>query len=210
MKTARSYGGVIARLPFVRMIAVTGSLAVDNAEAGDDVDYLIVTAPGRLWLTRTLVMAVVRFAALRGVTLCPNYLISESALALPQRDVYTARELAQMAPVTGFDTYDRMLAANEWYTAFLPNVAPPAHGVESNDGRARSSGRAERVLGARVFDKVEGWLMRRKARELRVQAGENPETRFDESMCKGHMDAYQSRTATAVARRLRELGVEDA
>jgi hypothetical protein len=194
----------------VRMIAVTGSLAVDNAEAGDDVDYLIVTAPGRLWLTRTLVMAVVRFAALRGVTLCPNYIISETALGLPERDVYTARELVQMAPVAGLDTYDRMLAANDWYAAFLPNAAPRARSGPSNDGRTRPSGLAERLLKGRLVDRVEAWLMRRKARELRVQAGANPETRFDESMCKGHMDGYQSRTAAAVARRLRELTVEDA
>src|SRR5512144_1659317 len=68
---ARRWGYLIGCLPFVRMVAVTGALAVDNAPAGDDIDYLIVTAPGRAWLARGLAVLVVRLARLFGVGLCP-------------------------------------------------------------------------------------------------------------------------------------------
>ena len=53
------YGLTIARLPFVRMVAVPGALTMDNVEPGDDVDYLIVTAPDRLWLCRAVVIELV-------------------------------------------------------------------------------------------------------------------------------------------------------
>jgi hypothetical protein len=79
-----------------------------------------------LWLTRALVIAIVRWAARRGVILCPNYFVTESALALPEHTLYTARELAQMTPLTGTDIYQQMRQLNDWSYHFLPNaVGPP-------------------------------------------------------------------------------------
>ncbi|RPI99896.1 MAG: hypothetical protein EHM39_05740, partial [Chloroflexi bacterium] len=99
------YGRAIARLPFVRMIAVTGSLAMNNVEDYPDIDYFIITAPGRLWMARAMVLAVARVAALRGIRLCPNYLVTEDALVFPDRTLYAAHELTQMIPLFGLDMY---------------------------------------------------------------------------------------------------------
>jgi hypothetical protein len=203
MGQARAYGAWISRLPFVRMVAVTGSLAVDNADADDDIDYLIVTAPGRVWLARAMIMLVVRLARLRGLTLCPNYLLSGSALALPDRDPYTARELLQMRPVAGHDVYARMLAANAWRRALLPNwqvESPPVPERRSPFTRA-----GERLLSGRLGDVLERRLLRRKGAELRREAGGNSEAVFDETVCKGHFDAHRARLEAELASRLAKL-----
>ena len=75
---ALTYGRWISRLPFVRMVAVTGTLSVDNVEQQADLDYLVVTAPGRLWLCRGMAMLLVRIAGLRGDVVCPNSFISDA------------------------------------------------------------------------------------------------------------------------------------
>jgi hypothetical protein len=205
MRRAFFYGRLIARLPFVRMVTVTGSLAVDNAEDGDDIDYLIATASGRVWLARALTMGVVRLASLRGLTLCPNYLLAETALELPERDAYTARELLQMRPVAGYAVYSRMLAANAWCAELLPNWQPDASPPDKRPGLLKRLGEA--VLGGRLGDALERWFLRRKGRELNALAGANGEVVFNEDVCKGHFDAHRARLESELALRLSRLGV---
>src|SRR5579859_1112129 len=125
---ASRYGRLLSRIPFVRMVAVTGTLAVDNVEAGDDIDVLIVTAVERLWLCRLLVIALVRLVATSGDVLCPNYFLSERALTLSEHTIYTAHELAQMVPLYGQRTYDRMRQLNNWTATLLPNATAAPHG----------------------------------------------------------------------------------
>jgi hypothetical protein len=203
-RRARFYGALIARLPFVRMVAITGSLAVDNADEGADFDYLMVVAPGRVWLTRAMTMLIVRAAALRGVTVCPNYLLAESALALPERDFYTARELLQMRPVAGLDVYRKMLAVNGWWRDYLPNAEPDAIPAPGPSRSSLARRVAEALLRARPLDYVERWLLVRKGAELRHQAG-GAEAVFDSERCKGHFEGWREQTARAVEERLARL-----
>jgi hypothetical protein len=201
-RTAEHYGRLVSLLPFVRIVALTGSLAVDNARAGDDLDFLIVTAKGRVWLTRAMTMLVVRYAGLRGVTVCPNYLLSESALELSERDLYTARELRQMLPLFGHDVYDHMLAANAWWHDVLPNAEPPA---EARRSSTHSFARkvCEWLLRLRPFDRLEAWLLSHKGGELARNAG--PEAVFDETMCKGHFEGWRERTHRLVEERVQKI-----
>src|SRR5438309_564679 len=53
LPTARTYAAILAHLPFVRMIALTGALAVHNPNSDhDDLDYMLITKPGRVWTAR--------------------------------------------------------------------------------------------------------------------------------------------------------------
>jgi hypothetical protein len=205
MRSAVRYGSLIAKLPFVRMMAVTGSVAVDNADAGDDIDYLIVTTKGRLWLARSLAILVVRLAKLRGLTLCPNYVLSESALALEERDAYTARELLQMWLVAGREVYAQMLAENAWCRDLLPNWGVA---VEAKpEGRSLLARAGEWLLGGRLGDALDAWLLRRKGGALRARPEANAETVFTQDVCKGHFEAHGARLEQALARRLERLEV---
>ena len=103
-----------------------------------------------------MVVVVVRLARPFGVELCPNYVLSDAALALPATDrTYgTAREIAQMVPVSGHATYREFLEHNAWYRAFQPNHAPPRQeGPE--DGRSGPRRFAEAVGRSRPIDRLE-------------------------------------------------------
>jgi hypothetical protein len=204
-RRAVGYGRAIGDLPFVRMVAVTGALAMDNV-ADDDIDYLIVTEPGRLWLCRALVIGVVRLAAARGVTLCPNYFLSERALALPERNLFTAHEVTQMVPLSGFATYRQLRELNDWTFAYLPNAEGPPRGLPPRAPRGtRARGVLEASLRSRLGGRLERWEMSRKVRKFTVQGNGHLEAAFSPDWCKGHFGDHGNHTLARYAERLRGL-----
>jgi hypothetical protein len=204
---AARYGQWISRLPFVRMVAVTGSLAVDNVPKTGDIDYLVVTAPNRLWLARLLIIGLVRVAKTRGVTLCPNYLISENALHFDQQNLYTAREIVQMIPLSHLDTYQQLREVNRWADDYFPNAeTAPANAIaEDRQSFSRRGWQLlEWVLSTPVGAWIDDWEMRRKMRKL--QAGDNlAEAQFSKDWCKGHFEGHQQRILNAYRTRLDTL-----
>lgn len=190
---ALHYGRLIASLPFVRMVAVTGELAVNNVQPGSDIDYFIVTEPGRLWMTRLLTIGVVRYAAPRGDVVCPNYLVSEQALVLDDRNLYTAHEIAQMVPVTGFATYRRLRELNGWVEEFLPNAGGPPTVAGSCPHGKPARRAAEAALRTRTGAWLERWEMERKVRKLTGEHGFQAEASFTSDWCKGHVGGHEGR-----------------
>ena len=203
-KDAIFYGRLLASLPYVRMVALTGSLAMDNMDARADLDYLIVTRPGRLWTCRALSLLVVRLARLMNVNLCPNYFVSENALALEDISLYTAHELAQMVPLCGTNIYDEMRRLNLWADRYLPNAqdAPETH-VDVKPARWKYL--LEFVLTRLPLQQVEVWEMDRKLAKLSRGQAQNPEAFFSADVCKGHIDHHGQEIEMALERRLARL-----
>ena len=206
-KAAR-YGRIIAMLPFVRMVAVTGSLSMNNTAEDQDVDYLIVTAPNRLWLCRALSILVARFAKLEGVTLCPNYLVTTNALELQERSLYVAHELAQMIPLSGMEIYYRMCRLNRWVADFLPNAAfmpERFQVVKPVQTPARLQRALEILLSLPFGNWLEKWEMNRKIARLRREQSASFESYFSADVCKGHIDRHRQKTEDVLVERLRIL-----
>jgi hypothetical protein len=201
--------GSLGRLPFVRMVAVTGALAMNNVDEGADLDYLIVTEPRRVWLCRAMIIQLVRIHRLRGVVICPNWILSEEAIELDQRDLFSARELTQMVPVFGPAVYRRMMEANGWIRGLLPNaVGPPHIGRSVAAGGSAVARFAEVVLRSPAGDPLERWMQRWKTREIRRLSPDNPEVVLDHRQCKGHVDGHGRRITEAYHERLRSLSLE--
>jgi len=203
---ARAFGTMIARFPFVRMVAVSGSLAAENPDVAADLDYLVVSEPGRLWLVRALSVALVRLARRARVHLCPNYFLTTRALALDHRDLFTAHELLQAVPVCGADVYERMLRLNAWAGLWLP------HRYCRELAAPRSSGRGdgiqavgELLLGGKVGDRIEAWEGARKRRRL---ADRGAAARFTSDVCEGHYGRSRGRALSELEARCRGLGIE--
>lgn len=206
-RRARLWARIVARTPFVRMVAVTGALSMNNIVGKPDIDLLVLTQPGRVWICRRLLILQVRLARLFGDDLCPNYILSSQHLELDQRDFFTAHELAQMVPLYGQTLYREMLAHNGWSRRFLPAAFPRPSRVIKQTSVQRRKRLSERLLGASLFDAWEAWELRRLRRKLAPQIGMAAEVVCSPEQCKGHTGLHRSSVLMRFRERLEQLGI---
>jgi len=132
-KIAQAAASMLSYIPTIRFIGISGSAALGNVTARDDIDLFIVTRRKALFLTRLWILAILELKHVRrrrneinaANKVCVNLLIDESNLQWPphKRDVYVAHEIAQVKPL--FERkgmYRAFLQSNKWITTFLPNA----------------------------------------------------------------------------------------
>lgn len=204
---ALRYGRIIAALPFARMVAVTGSLSMNNIEDGKDIDYMIVTVPNHLWTCRALSLLIARLAKLEGMSLCPNYVVTTNALELKERSLYVAHEVVQMIPVSGMETYQEICRLNGWIYEYLPNASGipvlPA-GVKRVIKQPFVQNILEFIFSLPFGRWFERWEMDRKIARLSQEQSSSVESYFSADVCKGHIDKHGENLATALAVRLQK------
>ncbi len=129
LKKAERIASVLKFIPWIKLIGVTGALAMENSDEDDDIDLMIITSSKRLWLTRGLVVTFLRstgqYRRANKIKdkICPNLMISEDTLEFHDRDLFTAHEIVQMKPIYDRENiYQKFLQANEWFKDFLPNA----------------------------------------------------------------------------------------
>jgi hypothetical protein len=209
-RQSRRWARFFAAAPFVRMIAVTGSLAVDNVEGDCDIDLFVVTEPGRLWLCRAFFFSVALACHAMRIhpRLCPNYLVTTRALELEaaDRDYYVARELAQMVPLWGQVTYELLRARNTWMVEYQPNAGSRWGAVEPvRLGRFSASLRrgTEWALAGRLGDRLERWETARAVpRQRRRAAREGGDLMFGVDVYRGQFSGHGARIRERYAQRL--------
>lgn len=121
----RAILSAVCALPFVRMVALSGSVAHLNLSGDGDLDLFIVTRGPRVW---SVTVAVVLLAKLlrRRRTLCANFVVADSALTLEQQDLFAASQIIHLKPLIGHDVYRRFVELNPFATRVYPNVRVPA------------------------------------------------------------------------------------
>ncbi len=123
---------VLGKIRWIKLLAVTGSVAAHNASKDDDIDVFIITEKHRLWITRLFVVLILkalnmyRTEKASAGKICPNIFIDDSSMEWPEdkRNVYIAHEILMMLPVVNRDeTYFKFIKKNEWVFNFMSNFS---------------------------------------------------------------------------------------
>lgn len=133
LKKAKKLLRYLGNLPWVRFVAVAGSVAFGNPEAEDDIDIFIVTNKKRLWLVRSIDLILYRILGVRRRfsdsnvkdKLCFIYYVTEEHLELAPQDeqnFLTALEVVTLVPVVHEEYYQKLLNSNRWVKKYFPGV----------------------------------------------------------------------------------------
>lgn len=122
-------GPLISITPLIRCGCVTGSTAYLEPAPGDDVDLMVVTAPGALWVALLRVFLALRRtrAAGRGPVFpwCVNYVLDEREAIRAYtntRGFMFAREALTAHPVVGEGYYAGLVRDAPWMKDELPRM----------------------------------------------------------------------------------------
>jgi len=123
IKVAHGIGELLIRFPYVRGIAISGSLSKNYADEYSDIDLFIITAKNRLWIARSFMHAFKKLTFLLNKQdyFCMNYYIDEAGLEIKEKTVYTATEVVTLIPLQGDTIFEQFYAANTWTQQYLPN-----------------------------------------------------------------------------------------
>ena len=118
--------------PWIKLVGISGGLAMENVSRRDDIDLFVITAKNRLWISRLLALGLLSLIGQRRkvgdlgqkVTgkICINTLLEEDRLEQGKKEIYLAHEVLQMRPLWFRDgIYSKYLEDNSWAFKYLPN-----------------------------------------------------------------------------------------
>jgi hypothetical protein len=152
---ARRMARFIAQFPFVRGVFVSGSLSKHCMSPGSDIDFFIVTVPGRLWLARTLLVVFKKIFLLNSHKyFCVNYFVDTEHLEIEEKNLFTATESVTLLPMWGLEGYQAFYSANTWAWQYYPHFPlRPTVGVAS-----QTRGFFKKTLEKLLAEMLGNWL----------------------------------------------------
>lgn len=176
-KKAGKFIKLIQVFPYIKMVLVSGSLAMSNAKKESDIDLLIVVKHGRIWITRffiTLFFQVIgkrRHNKKTAGRFCLNHYITNKSLKINFPSLYNAQTYAHMVPVLEIEKglYNKLQFENRWITDYLSfydlQKLDSQRKIENNSFLRLIAKAKELILNTfigSILEKILGFLQKRR------------------------------------------------
>lgn len=159
--TAMKYSKLISKFPFVRAVALSGSLSKKCMDKESDIDYFIITSSGRMWVARTFLILFKKIFLLNSrKNFCVNYFLSEDALSVPDKNIFTATEVSFLIPTYNYSLYKNFRKANAWSDEFLPHFPLRQEEFLVPDHKNKLKLFFEKLLSGSAGEKLDNYCFR--------------------------------------------------
>ncbi len=174
IKKINLYFKLLSLFPQIKLIGLSGSMAMMSASLKDDIDLFIITARNRLFTGRFIAVTLAKILKIdrqRGsVTqlnsfkdrICLNLFFDEKNLKVPifKMTPYIGHEILQMKPlIVKGNVYERFLKANRWVFKIFPNAR------ENLESRIQNSELKNKILNSKSIHNSKfiilnfGWIL---------------------------------------------------
>lgn len=155
-EVARSFSALLIRAcPWVRLIALSGSMAYRRTKQEDDIDFFLVTGQNSVWITLLIAMAgakIDRLRRRRRTVLCFNRILGEAECSetfRSVRDPLFGREALCLTILAGHPYYRSLLESAPWIGRMYPRLyakALDSANLENEGSDLRSRPRPSRSM----------------------------------------------------------------
>lgn len=168
----------IRAVPFLRAIFVCNSVGAGQACENSDIDFLIITAPNRIWIVRLFANIILRLFGLRTYgdkvsdKICLSFFLDEKHLNLvdlriTEADIHFVYWIKQMQPIFDPDNlYKKFLSINNWTDYYLPNYKYPGDFIKSLS--ETKIGSIWRKICEKMWQGAYGDLIEKEAKETQM------------------------------------------
>ena len=120
----------ISIIPTIKLIGISGTLAMKNCLEDDDIDIFIIAENNFAWTTRLLAALLLimlgvyrnKNSTMNKNKICLNLILDEEKMHFKSQDLFTAHEIVQLMPIFERDnTYSKFMQTNKWIDIIFPN-----------------------------------------------------------------------------------------
>lgn len=202
-RKVRRFRKVFGAVPFLKLVAVGNTLAINGVGSNSDIDLFIVTKRNRVWTARMFLLLWLSLLKARVqsekkyMKFSPEFFVDETATNLSKfaiaSDYYLNFWVADLVPVWGEENFVDFWKTNDWLKESLP-IAFRSPNIRTDFPRSNKSSLAliwEKTLGGGLGDKIEKWTQDRQKRIIQKslnRIGVNPSVITDTNVIKLHFN----------------------
>jgi len=219
-KQAAMITHIIKRFPFVRAVLVTGSLSKNSSDPTSDLDFMLVTAKNRLWISRTLLMLFKKIFFLNSYKFfCINYYITEDNLVINERNIFTATEIATIKATYNTELLNEFIKQNDWVKDYFPNYVlcdPMLHssGCKVNNRKSKVQRIIEFFIPGKIAAALDKRFMNMTRNHWKKKYPQLPDSernhmfKSTENVSKTHPGNMQKKILGMYSKKLQEFNLE--
>lgn len=210
-RKAEKNASLISKFPFVRGVLISGSFSKGFVGEDGDIDYFIITKPGRLWIARTTLILYKKLFLLNSHEFfCVNYFVDEKHLEIEEKNIFTATELITLLPMVNKRLYKDLLNANSWVKEYYPSLFHD-NPVIQNHKKSVFSKVSEAGLKGKLGNKLDDYFMKVTLKKWKKKFGSLSNEDFEVAMktstnvSKHHPNNFQKKVLEKHAEIYRSL-----